>query len=363
MKRTNSAKWLEKQSRWQINVQKDGKRRSFTSATPGRTGQREANAKADAWLDDGIEKSSTRISDLTDEYLKSVEIRTSKSNYKKEELHIRLYVIPIIGYKKISSINEQDLQDIIDNAYKYKDSNGEIAYHSKKTLENIRATVNSFIKFCRKKKVTTLFPESLTIPAGARYKTKVILQPYDLEVLFSKDTTKRNNKWIFDKNIYAYRFQVLTGLRPGELRGLTMQSINGRYLRVTRSINIFNEETQGKNGNALRGFELSDIAFEVLQKQINSFDTSETIFNIVSTDAYRKQWQAYCRSNNIQVTSLYELRHTFVSIAKQLPEGQVKALIGHSKNMDTFGVYGHEMSGESKATAMAVNAIFERLVK
>lgn len=57
--RTNTATWLPNQQRWQINVQKNGVRRSFTSSKPGRTGQREANAKADAWLDDGI--SNTRM--------------------------------------------------------------------------------------------------------------------------------------------------------------------------------------------------------------------------------------------------------------------------------------------------------------
>ncbi len=43
-KRTNTAKWMENQNRWQVNVQKDGVRRSFTSSKPGRTGQRKANA-------------------------------------------------------------------------------------------------------------------------------------------------------------------------------------------------------------------------------------------------------------------------------------------------------------------------------
>lgn len=45
-RRTNTAQWLPNQKRWQIKVQKDGQRRTFTSAKPGRTGQREANRKA-----------------------------------------------------------------------------------------------------------------------------------------------------------------------------------------------------------------------------------------------------------------------------------------------------------------------------
>lgn len=44
--RTNTAKWLEKQNRWQIAVQKDGVRKTFTSSRPGREGQREANPHA-----------------------------------------------------------------------------------------------------------------------------------------------------------------------------------------------------------------------------------------------------------------------------------------------------------------------------
>ena len=36
--RTNTAKWTG--TRWRIDVQKDGTRKSFYSSTPGRTGQR-----------------------------------------------------------------------------------------------------------------------------------------------------------------------------------------------------------------------------------------------------------------------------------------------------------------------------------
>ena len=51
-RRTNTAAWNGKH--WRIDVQKDGTRKSFYSSKPGRTGQREANAKADAWLEEGI---------------------------------------------------------------------------------------------------------------------------------------------------------------------------------------------------------------------------------------------------------------------------------------------------------------------
>ena len=49
-KRTNTARWTGKM--WRIDVQQNGMRKSFYSSRPGRTGQREANRKADSWLDD-----------------------------------------------------------------------------------------------------------------------------------------------------------------------------------------------------------------------------------------------------------------------------------------------------------------------
>ena len=52
--RTNTAAWDEKRKHWRISVQKDGERKNFYSSTPGRAGQREANKKADAWLDGQI---------------------------------------------------------------------------------------------------------------------------------------------------------------------------------------------------------------------------------------------------------------------------------------------------------------------
>ena len=61
-KRTNTATWNGKQ--WRIAVQKDGIRKYFYSSTQGRAGQREANAKADAWLDSGVCAKSARVADV-----------------------------------------------------------------------------------------------------------------------------------------------------------------------------------------------------------------------------------------------------------------------------------------------------------
>ena len=71
-KRTNTAFWVEKEKRWCIAVQKNGTRKRFYSSTPGRTGQREANAKADAWLDDSIRDGKKKVSALYSEWVEEL---------------------------------------------------------------------------------------------------------------------------------------------------------------------------------------------------------------------------------------------------------------------------------------------------
>ena len=57
------------------------------------------------------------------------------------------------------------------------------------------------------------------------------------------------------------------------------------------------------------------------------------------------------------------MRHTFVSIVKvDVPEQLLKSTIGHSKSMDTFGTYGHDVDGELKRTADILDSVFDKVL-
>lgn len=352
MKRTNTAQWDEKRKNWRVAVQKDGQRRNFYSSIPGRTGQREANAKADAWLDDNIENDNERVSKLYDAFVDNLKLTTTRPHWIKIESFGANWIKPEIGHIRISRIGEMHLQTIIDKAY--------AAGRAKKTLSSLRTAITSFIKYCRLSKATTLIPENLSIPKGARTGKRRILQPDGLIALFSIDTVIKRGKNVPDPYINAYRFQVLTGLRPGELMGLMWNDIDGNTVNVRRSINSTKEITKGKNENAVRHFVMTAQAKAVLDSQRKDLPY---VFGIVSLSSYEKRWRRYCESNNIPYVSLYEMRHTFVSIANTLPAGRVKQIVGHSKNFDTFGVYGHEIKGDLEQTAADITARFAEILK
>lgn len=314
--RTNTAQWLPNQNRWQIKVQKDGVRKTFTSAKPGRTGQREANAKADAWLDKGICRTTKRCSEVWNEYLISVRATAGTSYAQQVEKFGQNYILPVVGDRRIGDLNTGMLQDVLNRAYKEGSMNPQATRKSrgnlsKKTLQGIRAVEVSFVKWARQHKYTALRPEDegLTVPRGARPKGRKILQPDALRVLLSTDTRIVRGKVEQDANIHAYRFAVLTGLRPGELLGLRVGDVEGNRLHLARAINTFDEETHGKNENAIRTVVLHPLAAAELHAQLQqrAFEEErplrgdDPIFLLENEHSLYNYWQFYQRSNGIDL--------------------------------------------------------------
>ena len=112
-----------------IDVQHEGTRKSFYSSRPGRTGQREANAKADAWLDDGINPRGERVAALYPRWFATMQETTSSGNCHNIASRWKIWILPMIGSKRITSLTEQDVQEVVNKAY--------AAGKSKKTLKSL----------------------------------------------------------------------------------------------------------------------------------------------------------------------------------------------------------------------------------
>ena len=78
--------------------------------------------------------------------------------------------------------------------------------------------------------------------------------------------------------------------------------------------------------------------------------------------AFRNRWYKYCETNQISAVTPYELRHTFVSICDEMPDGLKKQVVGHSRNMDTNGIYGHRKTGDLERAAAYSDAAFRAIL-
>lgn len=362
-KRTGSAYWDDKKQSWRIDVQKNGIRKSFYCSTPGRAGKRTCHDKADAWLDEGITDTRRKIKDMAVLYMDELKATTSQSHWRQYENYIDNYICKMIGNVSMEDLTEQHFQNVINKAFQQG--------KAKKTLENMRACEKNFLKFCRKCKATTLLCEDIRIPKGAEKSEKIILQPDDIRKLFQCDSVVIRGKEHTEHFIYAFRFAVITGMRPGEIVGLQRRDITDNVVHIKRSVNYYGETTAGKNDNARRTFKLSALAQQLIVEQ-GKFMASKGILSpyvfpgetgeAAKQQTYAKHLKNFCEQHEITAATPYELRHTFVSIAKSLPMGTLKALVGHSEDMDTLGIYGHAVEGDLDRAAEEVNELFNDIL-
>ena len=345
--------WDEKGKRWRKVAYCNGMSKTFCSTKRGITSaEKEINTQISVWKDKvsglgsmrGLSPMS-RVDDIYKEYKLDIMARTSKGNWRPIVGRMEHWVLPTIGRIPVVDINSGILQRVINAAYR----KGSL---SKKTLENMRSDMIAFVKFCRKNQLTSFVPEGIEIPRSAKVREKSILQPSDLRVLFTIDTTTFQGKLAVEPYINAYRLQVLLCLRPGEVGGLRASDLHGNVVHLHRSLNVDREITTGKNENAVRALALSDLGMQIWQSQLSRLgENPDWLFPGWTEKKYYHHLQKYCEVNGITPVSPYELRHTSFSVAQVLPEGLVKQMGGHSKNMDTFGIYGHEVQGDKELTA------------
>ena len=365
-KRNTEARWIESSERWQINVQCKGVRKTFVSSKPGRKGKLEAERKADDWLARGLSDEHSKVTLLLDMYLEDIKLRNGErsTSYTQAEKFVRLYIKPVIGAKRMEDLSAGDCQRVIDTSFRAKNL-------SRKTLQGVRSTIMAFLKWARMNKKSALFVEGLTIPAGAKTSTRTILQPEALTALFTVDTTLYHRAPRVEPLIWAFRFAVLTGLRPGELLGLQWGDISNGQYTIRRAINERGDVTSGKNDNARRTGAIGELAQYVLDQQRIAQahrGISKWVFGFCGEftpqHRYYSHWKQYCASNGItEGTKPYELRHTFVSVNDEMPDGLKKMVMGHSKSMDTEGVYGHEKRDDRLRAAAYIDEAFAKYAK
>lgn len=362
--RVNAAYWCESRGHWRIDVQKDGVRKSFYSSTPGRKGKIECHAKADEWLENAT-NNDKRVRHYLQLWLDHQQKTTSYSSWLQYKSYVKCYFLPELGLIKISKLSERNFQNILDEL----GSRG----LSRKTLSNVRSAASSFCKWCRKHQYSQLRCDDLEIPKIAARSSKSILSVSDFQKVMESSETMYRGKVINDWYINAYRVALLTGLRPGELIALQWSNIDfaEKVICVAGAINIHGEYTSGKNENAKRTIAVGEMCLDLLKAQRSQLNAagllSAYVFPTVSGDPVREStllatWYRYQDHNGIKRTTLYELRHTFVSINKNLPEGMVRDVVGHSKNMDTFGVYGHLFADEKRQAAEQIESNVSRIL-
>ena len=355
-----SAKWSKSRRLWIVQAQKNGIKKIFYSSTPGPAGRREVLDKYDDWcMFGGV--SSLTVERCIELYLKDIEARLGRrDSYREAEIYSRLYILPTLGRCKMNKLSLRDWQAVINNA---RPQSGRVESLSHKTLTHLRSVIVGLHRFAYNNYYCEEWRGSLYIPQGHQRGERAILQPDDIRRLFEPC-----DLWYYP----AFIIMLVCGLRPGEAYGIQEDDISGGILYIRRAVNNKGEITEGKNRNARRAIPLPALARSIIEDTIArnhaaGFSGPWVFCNgaggVPIPNTARHQWNDLKAARGLP-GSPYSLRHTFVSIVSSqtlIAEGTLRALVGHSENMDTFGTYKHTVAGELEGAADVINLTFERL--
>lgn len=354
--------WNEKKQKWILRVYSGGKVvKEFTSSKKGSAGARECNRRRSEYLGGYAEgNENTMVSTEWNRFYTDVETRYSPEGARNVDSYGRNNILPVIGSRRLRSLTANDLQSVLNNA---KKQSGEPL--SLKSLKNIKAVLVSFLKFCKKDGFTVPDSSDIYLPSknAAEKKEKVVLTESQIALLFD-DTASFSHLQYID----YFRFLCSTGLRPGEAIALTYDDYDGTFITINKSINIEGRLTKGKTANAHRRFALSSRAKAAIDSQIARTKVfgSKYIFcnargEVISERTALSRWKYLAEPSRLNApgTSLYSLRHTFITYsAPILSEPILKSIVGHSVSMDTYGVYNHTTDKQLIIAADALDKVF-----
>ena len=364
-------KWNTTERRWILQIMVNGQRKVFTSTKPKTEGRRLCIEKCAAWLASLDGNYNQPFAVVWDRFIADYENRHGKiEQLRKYKTIGRLYLLPVLGPVAVGDISIEMYQRCISNATPRprKGKNGEYyltAQLSKKYLKTIKDTINAFNNWARPRKYTDLeLGAELYVPAAAPVRGREILQIDDIKKIFQNPT----GLW-YERALW---FEILTGLRPGEVMGLQIADYNPPtgVITISRSVNWRGQITPGKNKNARRQLALPPLVQKIVNDQIAASEALGSVWLFCnplgapgSQEAMGKCWHRICNKLDINPnTTPYSLRHTFYSHTEAyLPDRLIKMVFGHAEKTDGHAIYGaHALDGELQQAAdmLAVTPLY-----
>lgn len=335
--------WNDKRQRWVLTVYEDRKCvRTFSSIKKGKAGYNECLKKRSEWLSGEKDKSFATVESQWQRFLADAGHRYQPEGVNRLDCDYRNYIKPALGNRKLTSVTANDWQSCLNNARKRDGS-----LLSEKSVKSIRNAIAEFLKYCKKDGLDVPLSDDLYMPKSVKpTKEKSILTEEQMTMIFDDSQP-------FSTQYYVpfIRFAIATGLRPGEILGLSYEDYDGTFCTIKRSINTHkNIRAGGKTKNAARKIALSSLAKSAIDKQIAQTAelNSKYIFcrpdgEIACSAKINLRFKAICEKIGApKDITLYSCRHTFISYASRvLSESVLKPLVGHSASMPTLPTYQH----------------------
>ncbi len=301
----------------------------------------------------------------------------ASSTFSSYERNIRLHVVPYIGSIPLQQLAPEDLDDL----YAHLLSNGR---HNKgggplspKTVRLVHSVIHKALADAHRKGSVSRNVAEIADPP------KISTRARPKMTVWNADELRRFFDLIDGHHLYtAFYVKANTGMRRGEVLGLTWQSIDfdNARLSVTQTVTAPDYElmvSDVKTRYSLRTIDLDRRTVAVLRawrtRQLEEHmrygirtDDSGFVFakpdgDPFHPDYFSQSFERLVAKMDLPTIRLHDLRHTHATLLIQtgVPVKVVSERLGHSSPAFTMTVYQHVLPGmQADAAALFGEAVF-----
>lgn len=281
--------------------------------------------------------------DALEEYLTYIKLKRKGNTYEAIERRIKKHIRPFFKNRFINSISNKDYlkwQEEIDKLnfkYNYKSC--------------LHYTFSSFFEFCNR----FYNVENIARKVG-NFKNEEINKTGNYWTIeeFKTFINVIDNK----RDRIMFKLLFLTGLRKGELLGLTWEDIdfNNNLISINKTITRKHELHTPKTRTSNR---IICISNEITKELKNiSRNKEDLIFNI-SFSQLKRLKDNYCKKANVKQIKIHEFRHSHAILLYQnnVPIDEISSRLGHSKISITTDTYLKYMPRQEKRVSNFLNTL------
>ena len=309
------------------------------SLVDARKQAKDALADVQKGIDPAAEKQSARAADtfgaLAARYLKewAHEMKKPRS-VKEDERNIKKDLLPLWGTRKANEIQRRDVIALVD---------GIAARGAKVHANRVLALVSKIFNFGFDKEVVDTNPARLVKKPGKEHRRDRKLLPAEIRaVCESIETEPPDTKDLF-------QLLLLTGQRPGEVRGMTWSEVDLEVGWWT----IPAERTKSKVEQRLP---LVGIVLEILRRRFSTHDSEYVFpgrFKDDSLASHQKQFARIIERSKVNFQAR-DLRRTLATNLAELGVERmtIKKILNHSEGKDVTAIYERHSYDKEKRDAL-----------
>jgi integrase len=310
-----------------------------------------------------VDPNGVTFEDYLIKWKKRKQQQIEESTYIRYERLCRLHILPAIGKMKLQKIGTITVQNLIDTL---ASENG----FAKKSCLLVTTIIKDVFRYAIKEGLVKVNPvQDIDLPKASKVEM-VIWDQEDVELFLSLRTDKNRGKYYI-----AILMALFTGMRKGEILGLTWDSIDfdNNVIFIKQILESdgskLSKKTKSKKFRQvlipdLLKYEL--ILYKKFQKNNSSCNPDNLVFcttrgKRVIPSTLNDVLNSICAKYDLPRMKFHDLRHTHATmlLKENVNIKVIQERLGHSRASTTLDIYSHVLPSMQQSVTEKLNKLYD----